>query len=147
MSCIMNKCQHQLVCYGLYPSSECFCYFLKQEEENKMSVCMSYVGIIFRTRLIALFSCSFLFIVSLQRIKYCNAQECFSSKDMKKWPTDANFQQRIFSLSCGAEFRSHSQSKKVHFFPNSAIFFPQLHNYKKKWHRTSYSTFLSLYTK
>ena len=30
MWCVMNKCQHQLVCYGLYPSSACFCYFLKK---------------------------------------------------------------------------------------------------------------------
>ena len=86
---VMNKCQHQLVCYGLYPTSTCFCYFLKQEQENKMSACMSYVGIIFRPRLIALFSSSFLFIVSLlslQHIENCNAQ------DTKKWPTDASFQ-------------------------------------------------------
>ena len=77
----MNKFQHQLVCYGLYPSSACFCYFLKQEEENKMSACMSFVSITFWPRLIALFSSSFLFIVSLlslQHIKNCNAQECFS---------------------------------------------------------------------
>ena len=82
----MNKFQHQLVCYGLYPSSACFCYFLKQQEENKMSVCMSFVGIIFRPRLIALFS-SFLFIVSLlslQHIEKCNAQECFSKEGHEK---------------------------------------------------------------
>ena len=42
MWCVMNKCQQQLVCYGLYPSSACFCNFLKQEEENKMSACMTY---------------------------------------------------------------------------------------------------------
>ena len=72
----MNKCQHQLVCYGLYPSSACFCYFIKEEEENKMAVCMSNVGIIFRPRLIASFSSSFLFIVSLlslQHTENCNA--------------------------------------------------------------------------
>ena len=36
-----------------------------------------------------------LFIVSLltlQHIENCNAQECFQSKDVKKWLTDANFQ-------------------------------------------------------
>ena len=82
----MNKCQHHLVCYGLYPSSACFCYFLKQEEENKMSACMSYVGIILQPRLIALFS-SFLFIVSLlclQHIESWNAQECFSKQGREK---------------------------------------------------------------
>ena len=86
MCCVMNKCQHQLVCYGLYPSSACFCYFLKQEEENKMSACMSYVVIIFRLGLIALFSSSFLFIVSLlslQHIQNCNAQECFSKQGLE----------------------------------------------------------------
>ena len=95
MWCVMNNCQHQLVCYGLYPSSACFCYFLKQDKENKMSACMSYVGIIFRPRLIALFYSSFLFIVSLhnlQHIENCNAQECFSKQRREKWPTDANFQ-------------------------------------------------------
>ena len=61
----MNKCQHKLVCYGLYPSSACFCYFLKQQDENKMSVSMSYVSIIFQPRLIALFSSPFLFNISL----------------------------------------------------------------------------------
>ena len=83
----MNKYQHQLVCYGLYPSSACFCYFLKQEEENKMSACMSYVAIIFRPRLLALFSSSFLFIVSLlslQHIENCNVQECFSKQGSEK---------------------------------------------------------------
>ena len=42
---------------------------------------MSYVGIIFRPRLITLFSSSFLFIVSLlslQQYENYNAQECFS---------------------------------------------------------------------
>ena len=95
MWCVMNKCQHQLVCYGLYPSSACFCYFLKQEEENKMSACMSYVGVIFRSRLIALFSYSFLFFVSLlslHHIENCNAQEWFSKQGHEKWPTNANFQ-------------------------------------------------------
>ena len=86
---VMNKYQHQLVCYGLYPSSACFCYFLKQEEENKMSACtgMSYVGIIFRPRLIAIFSSPFLFIVSLlssQHIENCNAIECFSKQGREK---------------------------------------------------------------
>ena len=86
MWCVMNKCQHQIACYGLYPSSACFRYFLKQEEENEMSACMSYVGIIFRPRLLTLFS-SFLFIVSLlilQPIEKCNAQECFSKQRRKK---------------------------------------------------------------
>ena len=81
---IMNKCQHQF-CYGLYPSA-CFYYFFKQEEENKMSGCMSYIGIIFQPRLIALFS-SFHFIVSLlslQHIENCNAQECFSKQGHTK---------------------------------------------------------------
>ena len=63
---VMNKCQHQLVCCGLYQSSACFCYFLKQEEENKMS-CMSSVGIVFRPRLIALFS-SPLFLLSVYSV-------------------------------------------------------------------------------
>ena len=92
MWCVINKCQHQLVCYGLYPSSACFCYFLKKEEENKMSACMSYGGITFPPRLIALFSSSFLFIVSLlslQQIENRNAQECFSNQGRKKWLTDA----------------------------------------------------------
>ena len=87
MWCIMNKCQHQLVCYGLYPSSACFCYFLKQKEENQMSACMSFVGIIFRPRLTALFSSSYLFIVSLhslQHIENCNALECFSKVGREK---------------------------------------------------------------
>ena len=51
-----------------------------------MSACMSFVGIIFRPRLIALFS-SFLFIVSLlslQHIEKCNAQECFSKEGHEK---------------------------------------------------------------
>ena len=38
-----------------------------------------------------------------------------------------NIFQRIFAFTCGAEFRPHSQSKKVYFFPNSAIFFSQWH--------------------
>ena len=87
MRCAMNKCQHQLVCYGIFASSACFCYFIKQEEENKMAVCMSYICIIFRPRLIALFSSSFLFVVgllSLQHIENCNAQECFSKKGRQK---------------------------------------------------------------
>ena len=94
MWCVMYKCQHQLVCYGLYPSSACFCYFLKQEKENKMSACISYVSIIFRPRQIALFSSSFLFIFSLHslpHIENCNAQECFSKQGHEKWPTDTNF--------------------------------------------------------
>ena len=41
MWCVMNKCQNQLVCYGLYPSSACFCHFQKQDEENKISACMA----------------------------------------------------------------------------------------------------------
>ena len=41
MWCVMNKCQKQFVCFGFYPSSACFCHFHKQEEENKMSVCMA----------------------------------------------------------------------------------------------------------
>ena len=48
---------------------------------------MSYVGIIFRPRLIALVSFSFLFIfslLSLQHIENCNAQECFSTQGRKK---------------------------------------------------------------
>ena len=87
MWCAMNKCQHQLVCYGLYSSSACFCYFLKQEEENKVSACMSDVDIIFRPRLNALFSSFFLFIVSLlslQHTENCNAQECFSKQGCEK---------------------------------------------------------------
>ena len=67
----MNKCQHQLVCYGLYPSSACICYFLKQEEENKMSACMSYMSAYFPTQASFLFTVSFL---SLQQIENCNAQ-------------------------------------------------------------------------
>ena len=94
MLCVINKFQHQLVCYGLYPSSACFCYFLKQEE-NKMSACMSYVGIIFRPRLIALFSSSFpsLSVYSVYNIlKIVMPKNASQSKDANKWPTNANFQ-------------------------------------------------------
>ena len=45
---------------------------------------MSFVGIIFQPRLIALFSSSFLFIVSLQHIENCNALECFSKQGREK---------------------------------------------------------------
>ena len=34
----MNKCQNKLVCYGLYPSSACFCHF-KKEEKKCQRVC------------------------------------------------------------------------------------------------------------
>ena len=81
----MNKCLHQLVCYGLYPSSACFCPFKKQQEENEMSACMSNVCIIFQPRLIALFS--FFFNVSLlnfQHIESWNAHKCFSMKGHEK---------------------------------------------------------------
>ena len=94
MWCVMNKCQHQLVRYWLYPSSACFCYLLKREEENKMSACMSYVGIIFPPRLIALYSSSFLFIVSLlslQQIENCNALECFSKQGREKMAHERKF--------------------------------------------------------
>ena len=87
MWCVMIICQHKLVCYWLYPSSACFSYFLKEEEENKMSACMSYVSIIFRPRLTALFSSSYLFIVSLhslQHIENCSALECFSKVGREK---------------------------------------------------------------
>ena len=93
MWCVMNIFQHQLVCYGLYPSSACFCYFLKQQEENKMSACMSYVGIIFR--LTALFSSSFLFlsVYSIYNImKIVMPKNASQGKDANKWPMDANFQ-------------------------------------------------------
>ena len=107
----MNKCQHQLVCYGLYPSSACFCYFLKQEEANKMSACMSYVGIIFRPRLLALFSSFFLFIVSLlslQHIENCNAQVCFSKQGRKK-------------MAHGHKFSNpHSTGRKVEMASSNA---------------------------
>ena len=87
----MNICQHQLACYGLYPSSACFCYFLQEEEENKMAACMSYVSIIFRPRLIIFF---FLFSVySLYNIlKIVMPKNVSQSKGVKKWPWDANFQ-------------------------------------------------------
>ena len=63
---------------------------------------MFYVGIIFRPRLTALFSSSFLFIVSLlslQGTENCNALECFSKQGREKMAhgrekmaQDANFQ-------------------------------------------------------
>ena len=56
---------------------------------------MSYVGIIFRPRLIALFSSIFFFYCQFTQFKtyYLNAQECFlKTRTRKKWTTDVNFQ-------------------------------------------------------
>ena len=69
MWCVMNKCQHQFVCYGLYPSSACLC-----QEEIKMSACMSYLGIIFRPRLFALFSFFSFYCQFNQFTTYCKLE-------------------------------------------------------------------------
>ena len=75
---------------------------------------MSYVSIIFRPRLIALFSSSFLFIVnllSLQHIENCNALECFSKQRREEMangrkfssPRPQNAKKKWLSLTLGKE--------------------------------------------
>ena len=65
---------------------------LKTRRRTKMSACMSYVGIIFQPRLIALFSsfyCQFTQFYNI--LKVGMPKNISQSKDAKKWPTDANF--------------------------------------------------------
>ena len=89
----------------------------EEKEENKMPACMSYVGRIFRPRLIALFSFFFFSLSVYKILKVKMPKNISQSNDVKKLPTNTNFQAPA-STGCKEEMASPNAA-----FPKQALVF------------------------